>query len=195
MTVTQLSHCGNGIKSRIFRQSQGDDLKSISISFEAVRINTSDRLGMFGQAEGTLSFWCSSTSNQGPEVNTVKQISRHLASIFYLCLTRHLMTQSASCRDRSASASTSLLLPWTKTVTVLPAFRIPVIFTTLLVPPVDTSSTRSALARFSGVKWSKLAMGRQLRVYNHYEYFNNFHYMITLLMFRLFIYSVFKTYL
>ena len=46
----------------------------------------------------------------------------------YLFLTRHLMTQSASCIDRSASSRTSLLDPRTTTDTVLPWFWIPVIY-------------------------------------------------------------------
>merc|ERR1712012_533431 len=80
-----------------------------------------------------------------------------------LFLTRHLMTQSASWIDLSASSSTSLLDPRTRTETVRPWFWMPENLTTLLAP-AWTSSTRSAVPSISGWKWSKLAMGLQSRV-------------------------------
>merc|ERR1719222_454270 len=70
------------------------------------------------------------------------------------------MTQSASWIDLSASSSTSWLLPLMMMEQVLPGVAIPVIFTHFELP-VCISSTRSALARFSAVKWSREAIGRQ----------------------------------
>merc|ERR1719341_2378236 len=70
------------------------------------------------------------------------------------------MTQRASWIDLSASSSTSLLLPLMMMEQGLPGVAIPVIFTHLELP-VCISSTRSALARFSAVKWSREAIGRQ----------------------------------
>merc|ERR1719323_2351629 len=69
------------------------------------------------------------------------------------------MTHRASWIDLSASSSTNLLLPLMMIEQVLPGVAIPVIFTHLELP-VCISSTRSALARFSAVKWSRDAMGR-----------------------------------
>lgn len=51
-----------------------------------------------------------------------------LENCCYLFLTRHLMTQRASCRDLSASSMTSLLEPLMRTVTVWPGHAIPVIW-------------------------------------------------------------------
>ena len=76
----------------------------------------------------------------------------------YLFLTKHRTTQRASWSDRSASSKTSLLDPRTRILTVRPGLAMPVTLTTLLVPR-GTSSTSSADAIISGVKWSKLAIG------------------------------------
>ena len=83
-----------------------------------------------------------------------------------LLFTRQRITQSASWIERSASSSTSLLLPRTTTQTVRPAFWIPVIRTTFEVP-VCVSSTKSAVARVSAVKWSKEAAGLHPKPYVH----------------------------
>mmetsp|Transcript_15243 Transcript_15243/g.32842 ORF Transcript_15243/g.32842 Transcript_15243/m.32842 type:complete len:221 (-) Transcript_15243:1052-1714(-) len=77
--------------------------------------------------------------------------------------TRQRTTQRASCRERSASSSTSLFDPRTTTVAVRPMFGIPVTLTSLEAP-TDTSSTSSAWPSFSGFMWSMCAMGRQLSV-------------------------------
>lgn len=82
----------------------------------------------------------------------------------YLFFTKHLTTHKASWRDLSASSNTSLFDPRTSMLTVWPGFVIPVTFTTLLVPS-GTSSTSSAVAIISGVKWSKLAIGLQPKLY------------------------------
>lgn len=71
--------------------------------------------------------------------------------IAYFLLTKHLITQSASCIERSASSKTSLFEPRIVIVTVRPGFATPVTFITLL-NPVSTSSTKPALPRTSGVK-------------------------------------------
>merc|ERR1719189_2469896 len=73
------------------------------------------------------------------------------------------MTHKASCRDLSASSSINLLEPLIMMEQVLPGVAIPVILTHLL-EPVWISSTISAETRFSLVKWSKDAIGRQPRV-------------------------------
>mmetsp|Transcript_5125 Transcript_5125/g.13160 ORF Transcript_5125/g.13160 Transcript_5125/m.13160 type:complete len:250 (+) Transcript_5125:495-1244(+) len=70
------------------------------------------------------------------------------------------MTQKASCRERSASPTMSLLAPRTSTVTVVSLFRQPVILT-MRPEPSETSSTRSAWPSFSGTKLSTCATGRQ----------------------------------
>jgi hypothetical protein len=49
-------------------------------------------------------------------------------------LTRHLITQRASCSERAASSNMSLFDPRTIIETVRPAFAIPVILTTLEEP-------------------------------------------------------------
>merc|ERR1719436_18654 len=73
------------------------------------------------------------------------------------------MTHRASWRDLSASSIINLFEPRMMTEQVLPGVAIPVIFTHLL-EPVCTSSTVSAEARFSAVKWSKEAIGRLQQV-------------------------------
>ena len=83
----------------------------------------------------------------------------------YLFLTKHLTTQRASWSDRSASSKTSLLDPLTNMLTVRPGLVTPVTLTTLLVPR-GTSSTSSAVANISGVKWSKLAIGLHPKLWN-----------------------------
>ena len=77
--------------------------------------------------------------------------------------TRHRMTHSASCSERSASSMTSLLDPRHRMETVLPMFSMPVIFTILSVPHC-TEATSAALPSLSGVSWSTCATGWHLRV-------------------------------
>lgn len=55
-----------------------------------------------------------------------QKLYQTLHLITNLCLTRQRTTHSASCRERSASSSTNLLLPRRSTVTVRPGFCIPV---------------------------------------------------------------------
>merc|ERR1719273_1635646 len=73
------------------------------------------------------------------------------------------MTHKASCKDLSASSNINLFEPLIMMEQVLPGVAIPVILTHLL-EPVWISSTISAETRFSLVKWSKDAIGRQPRV-------------------------------
>ena len=72
---------------------------------------------------------------------------------------RHRMTHNASCRDRSASSSTNLLLPRSNTLAVCPGLATPVIFTTLPLPTLAVS-TRAAEPSFSGFMWSTCEIGR-----------------------------------
>lgn len=73
------------------------------------------------------------------------------------------MTQSASWMDLSASSKTRLFEPLTRIETVFAGLWIPVTFT-ILDEPRDTSSASSAPTKFSLVKWSNDAIGRQPRV-------------------------------
>merc|ERR1719367_1999941 len=77
----------------------------------------------------------------------------------YFFFTRHLMTQSASCRDLSASSSMSLFEPRRMRDTVRPWVAAPVNLM-YLDTPTCCSSIRSTLTRFSAVKWSREAIGR-----------------------------------
>lgn len=75
-------------------------------------------------------------------------------------LTKHLTTQRASWRLRSASSRMRELAPRQTMETVLPALLVPVILTSL-EPEVWASSTRSAEPSLSSVKESMSAMGLQ----------------------------------
>mmetsp|Transcript_26845 Transcript_26845/g.75051 ORF Transcript_26845/g.75051 Transcript_26845/m.75051 type:complete len:212 (-) Transcript_26845:948-1583(-) len=84
-------------------------------------------------------------------------------AIMYCFCTRHRMTHIASCRLRSASSSTSLLLPRSSTLAVRPMFWMPEM-RTILPLPVDTSSALAAIPSFSVFMWSTWAMGLHPRV-------------------------------
>mmetsp|Transcript_50773 Transcript_50773/g.140652 ORF Transcript_50773/g.140652 Transcript_50773/m.140652 type:complete len:224 (-) Transcript_50773:635-1306(-) len=76
-------------------------------------------------------------------------------------LTMERTTQRASCSERCASSSTSLLEPRTSMEMVRPGLGTPVILTTLLLGPTVTSCTSSAEPSLSAVKESTCATGEQ----------------------------------
>lgn len=144
MAISKFGDDCDGVQAGILSEGGWDHFQGISVGLEAVGLHSLERLSVLWKQARNVDFRGTTTSDESTKIDR-NEIVRDRVGIWmtYRFFTRHLTTQSASCRLRSHSSTTSWLLPVARMLTVRPRFLIPVMRTTL-TSLSDVSSTESA---------------------------------------------------
>lgn len=98
--VSQVGDDGDGAEAGVLGQRVGDDLERLGKGSVAVGLLAADLLGVLGQLQGNFNLGRTTSGNQIPVGQQLRQSAReqkHKGTIrLYLVLTSDLMTQRAS---------------------------------------------------------------------------------------------------